>query len=161
MPTTVSGTTDTTDAITKSHWRTVGASRVSAAQEVRAFTHPGITVDHLVRPGTVSAAEFAARIDACTADEATRAVVVQFPPPARLTSLVQRLDPAKDIDGLPEDFSLQRACVAADGISRIVEAFDTNATVAVAGARVRRPRSGPPPDRPGDSRGATRSGRPT
>ncbi len=113
----------------------MAASRVSAVQKVRAFTHLGFAVDHVVLPGTVSAAEFAARIDACNADQATRAVIVQFPPPARLTALVQRLDPAKDIDGLLEDRSLQRACATADGISRIVKAFDTDATVAVVGSR--------------------------
>lgn len=111
------------------------ASRVSAEQKVRAFTHLGFAVDHVVLPGTVSAAEFAARIDACNADVATRAVIVQFPPPARLTSLVQRLDPAKDIDGLLGDRSLHRACATADGISRIVAAFDAHATVAVVGSR--------------------------
>ncbi|MCP3822870.1 bifunctional 5,10-methylenetetrahydrofolate dehydrogenase/5,10-methenyltetrahydrofolate cyclohydrolase [Streptomyces sp. A3M-1-3] len=111
------------------------ASRVSAEQKVRAFTHLGFAVDHVVLPGTVSAAEFAARIDACNADPAIRAVIVQFPPPARLTALVQRLDPAKDIDGLLGDRSLQRACATADGISRIVAAFDSGAIVAVVGAR--------------------------
>ncbi|WP_405438470.1 bifunctional 5,10-methylenetetrahydrofolate dehydrogenase/5,10-methenyltetrahydrofolate cyclohydrolase [Streptomyces avidinii] len=111
------------------------ASRVSAEQKVRAFTHLGFGVDHVVLPGTVSAAEFAARIDACNSDQATRAVIVQFPPPARLTSLVQRLDPAKDIDGLLGERSLQRSCATADGIGRIVAAFDSGATVAVVGAR--------------------------
>ncbi|GGU44582.1 bifunctional 5,10-methylenetetrahydrofolate dehydrogenase/5,10-methenyltetrahydrofolate cyclohydrolase [Streptomyces violascens] len=111
------------------------ASRVSAEQKYKAFTHLGLTVDPVVLPGTVSAAEFAAHIDACNADPATRAVIVQFPPPARLTSLVHQLDPAKDIDGLLGGRSLHRACATADGISRIVAAFDADATVAVVGAR--------------------------
>ncbi|WP_236570388.1 bifunctional 5,10-methylenetetrahydrofolate dehydrogenase/5,10-methenyltetrahydrofolate cyclohydrolase [Streptomyces mexicanus] len=117
-------------------WRyRMEASRISAEQKVRAFSHLGFAVDHVVLPGTVSAAEFADRIDACNTDEATRAVIVQFPPPARLVPLVQRLDPAKDIDGLLGGRSLQRACATADGISRIVEPFAEGATVAVVGAR--------------------------
>ncbi|MFD4412476.1 tetrahydrofolate dehydrogenase/cyclohydrolase catalytic domain-containing protein [Streptomyces sp. NPDC058475] len=111
------------------------ASRISAEQKVRAFSHLGFAVDHVVLPGTVSAAEFADRIDSCNADPATRAVIVQFPPPARLVPLVQRLDPAKDIDGLLGRRSLQRACATADGISRIVAPFAEGAGVAVVGAR--------------------------
>ncbi|MFD4552264.1 hypothetical protein [Streptomyces sp. NPDC058466] len=108
------------------------ASRISAEQKVRAFSHLGFAVDHVVLPDTVSAAEFA---DRCNADPATRAVIVQFPPPARLVPLVQRLDPAKDIDGLLGRRSLQRACATADGISRIVAPFAEGAGVAVVGAR--------------------------
>lgn len=43
---------------------------------------------------------------------------MQFPPPPRLTPLVQRLAPEKDIDGLLEDRSQQRVCTTADGIVR-------------------------------------------
>lgn len=117
-------------------WRyRMEASRISAEQKVRAFSHLGFEVDHVVLPGTVSAAEFADRIDACNADADIRAVIVQFPPPARLVPLVQRLDPATDIDGLLGGRSLQRACATADGISRIVAPFAEGATVAVVGAR--------------------------
>ncbi|MFE7752116.1 tetrahydrofolate dehydrogenase/cyclohydrolase catalytic domain-containing protein [Streptomyces sp. NPDC057428] len=117
-------------------WRyRMEASRISAEQKVRAFTHLGFIVDHVVLPATVSAAEFADLLDRRNADPATRAVIVQFPPPARLVSLVQRLDPAKDIDGLLDARSLHRACATADGISRIVAPFAHDATVAVVGAR--------------------------
>ncbi|MFF9870126.1 tetrahydrofolate dehydrogenase/cyclohydrolase catalytic domain-containing protein [Streptomyces sp. NPDC013953] len=117
-------------------WRLrMEASRISAEQKVRAFTHLGFAVDHVVLPPTVSPAEFAARLDAANADPAVSAVIIQFPPPARLAALVHRLNPAKDIDGLLDERSLQRACATADGITRIVAPFAEGATVAVIGAR--------------------------
>ncbi|MEV4437901.1 bifunctional 5,10-methylenetetrahydrofolate dehydrogenase/5,10-methenyltetrahydrofolate cyclohydrolase [Streptomyces sp. NPDC049577] len=118
------------------HWeRRMEASRVSAEQKVRAFSHLGFGVDHVVLPGTTSAAEFAQRIEAFNADTSTSSVIVQFPPPAHLVRLVQHLDPAKDIDALLGDRSLQRACATADGISRIVAPFAEDARIAVVGAR--------------------------
>ncbi|GHG63144.1 bifunctional 5,10-methylenetetrahydrofolate dehydrogenase/5,10-methenyltetrahydrofolate cyclohydrolase [Streptomyces griseocarneus] len=118
------------------HWaRRMEASRVSADQKVRAFTHLGFDVDHVALPGTVSTSEFADRLDAYNADPRVQAIIVQMPAPAHLTPLVQRLEPAKDIDGLLHDRSLQRACATADGIARIVTPFADNASIAVVGAR--------------------------
>ncbi|EDY43402.1 bifunctional 5,10-methylenetetrahydrofolate dehydrogenase/5,10-methenyltetrahydrofolate cyclohydrolase [Streptomyces sp. SPB074] len=124
-----------TDSDSPEWVRRMEASRVSANQKVKAFSYLGFTVDHLVLPGTVSAAEFADRIDAFNADDHIRAIIVQFPPPARLTPLVQRLEQIKDIDGLLEDRSPHRACATADGISRVVIPVAEEASIAVVGAR--------------------------
>ncbi|MFC4517969.1 tetrahydrofolate dehydrogenase/cyclohydrolase catalytic domain-containing protein [Streptomyces ehimensis] len=115
--------------------RRMEASRISAEQKVRAFTHLGYTVDHRVLPGTTPEAEFARTIQALNVDPAVRAVIVQFPPPARLTPFVQWLEPAKDIDALLEDRSPYPACATAEGISRVVAPFARDADIAVVGAR--------------------------
>lgn len=118
------------------HWaRRMEASRVSADQKVRAFTHLGFDVDHAALPGTVSTSEFADRLDAFNTDPRVQAIIVQMPTPAHLTPLVQHIAPAKDIDALLHDRSLQRACATADGITRIVTPFANNASIAVVGAR--------------------------
>lgn len=112
------------------------ASRVSADQKVRAFEHVGLGVDHRVLPPTVSAAEFADLIAAHNADPRTAATIVQYPPPPRLTALVQGLAADKDIDALLEDRSPHRACATADGIVRLVTPFIADQpSIAVVGAR--------------------------
>jgi methylenetetrahydrofolate dehydrogenase (NADP+) / methenyltetrahydrofolate cyclohydrolase len=116
--------------------RRMEASRVSAEQKVKAFSHLGFNVDHQVLAGTTSAADFAALIDARSADPATAAVIVQYPPPPHLAPLVQRLAPEKDIDGLLGDRSLQQACATADGITRVVRPFaQDNPRIAVVGGQ--------------------------
>lgn len=112
------------------------SSRISADQKVRAFEHVGFGVDHRVLPPTVSAAEFAGVIAAYNDDPHTAATIVQYPPPPRLTPLVQGLAPAKDIDALLEDRSPHRACATADGIVRLVTPFTADhPSIAVVGAR--------------------------
>ncbi|WP_078610514.1 MULTISPECIES: bifunctional 5,10-methylenetetrahydrofolate dehydrogenase/5,10-methenyltetrahydrofolate cyclohydrolase [Streptomyces] len=112
------------------------ASRVSAEQKVKAFSHLGYEVDHQVLAPTVSDAQFSDRLHRLNEDPLTSAVIVQFPPPPHLAPLVQHLTPAKDIDGLLEDRSLQPACATADGITRLVAPFASdNPTIAVVGAR--------------------------
>jgi len=49
------------------------ASRISAEQKEKAFTFLGYHVDHTVLPGSTSAAEFAALLDARSADPSTSA----------------------------------------------------------------------------------------
>ncbi|TDD46415.1 bifunctional 5,10-methylenetetrahydrofolate dehydrogenase/5,10-methenyltetrahydrofolate cyclohydrolase [Kribbella antibiotica] len=116
--------------------RRMEASRVSAEQKVRAFSHLGFGVDHQVLPGHTSAADFAALIDAHSNDPATSAIIVQYPPPPHLTALVQRMAPAKDIDGLLGDRSPQLACATADGISRVVRPYaQDNPRIAVVGGQ--------------------------
>jgi methylenetetrahydrofolate dehydrogenase (NADP+)/methenyltetrahydrofolate cyclohydrolase len=112
------------------------AARVSAAQKVKAFSWLGFNADLRVLPPTMPVAEFAGLIDALGDDPRVAAVIVQFPPPPRLAPLVQRLAPAKDIDGLLEDRSPQPACATADGIARVVTAFAADSPdIAVVGAR--------------------------
>ncbi len=125
------------DASDPSLWkRRMEASRVSAEQKVKAFTHLGYEVDHTVLPRSTSAADFAALIDQRNADPATSAVIVQYPPPPHLAPVVQRLDPRKDIDALLGERSMQVACATADGIVRVVRPFaQDNPTIAVVGAR--------------------------
>jgi methylenetetrahydrofolate dehydrogenase (NADP+)/methenyltetrahydrofolate cyclohydrolase len=117
------------------HFR-MEAARVSAEQKVKAFSRLGLGVDHRLLPPSISAAEFAGLLATFNTDPRTAAIIVQFPPPPRLTPLVQQLAPAKDIDGLLENRSQQRACATADGITRLVLPFaDDNPAIAVVGAR--------------------------
>jgi len=112
------------------------ASRVSAEQKVKAFTHLGYQVDHEVLPGNTSVADFAALIDQRSADQATSSIIVQYPPPPHLAPVVQRMAPEKDIDGLLGDRCLQQACATADGIARVVRPFtQDNPSIAVIGGR--------------------------
>ncbi len=105
-------------------WRQrMEASRISAGQKAKAFAFLGYHVDEYVLLGSTSAAEYAALIDSCSADPAISAVIVNLPPPPHLASVVQRLDPGKDIDGLLGERSRQQSCATADGIARVVRAF--------------------------------------
>ncbi|POX40886.1 methylenetetrahydrofolate dehydrogenase [Streptomyces sp. Ru73] len=112
------------------------ASRVSAEQKVKSFEHLGFHADHIVLPPGAGRAQFADVLERCNQDDRTRAVIVQFPPPAHLMPLVQRMDPQKDIDALLKDRSPYRACATAEGISRVVEPFaQDNPAIAVVGAK--------------------------
>ncbi|GAA1937472.1 hypothetical protein GCM10009716_49430 [Streptomyces sodiiphilus] len=112
------------------------AARVSAEQKVKAFSWLGLGVDHRRLSPSISAAEFAGLFTTLNADPHTAAIIVQFPPPPRLTPLVQRLAPTKDIDGLLGSRSQQRACATADGIVRLVLPFaGDDPAIAVVGAR--------------------------
>jgi hypothetical protein len=112
------------------------AARISAEQKVKTFSGLGLGVDHRVLSPSVPAVEFAGLLTAFNADRDTVAIIVQFPPPPRLTPLVQQLAPAKDIDGLLGERSQQRACATADGIVRMVLPFAGDGPdIAVVGAR--------------------------
>lgn len=112
------------------------ASRVSADQKVKAFSHLGYQVDHEVLPGNTSAADFARLIDERSADPSTSAIIVQYPPPPHLAPMVQRMAPEKDIDGLLGERSQQQACATAEGIARVVRPFaQDNPSIAVIGGR--------------------------
>jgi methylenetetrahydrofolate dehydrogenase (NADP+) / methenyltetrahydrofolate cyclohydrolase len=112
------------------------ASRISAEQKVRAFSHLGFQVDHQVVPGTTSVADCTAMIDARNADPSTAAVIVQYPPPPHLAPVVQRLFAEKDLDGLLGERSRQEACATADGIARVVRPFaQDDPRIAVVGGR--------------------------
>jgi methylenetetrahydrofolate dehydrogenase (NADP+) / methenyltetrahydrofolate cyclohydrolase len=116
--------------------RRMEASRVSAQQKLKAFSQLGFDVDHQFLDRSTSAADFATLIDVRNVDPATIAVIVQYPPPPHLASLVHRLTPAKDIDGLLGDRSPQLACATADGIARVVRPFTLdNPRIAVVGGQ--------------------------
>lgn len=112
------------------------ASRISAEQKVKTFAYLGFQTEHVVLPPDVSNADFAALIDRFSADPTTSAVIVQFPPPARLRPLVQRLHPDKDIDALLERRAPYSACATAEGICRVVQPFTSDEPrIAVVGSR--------------------------
>ncbi|MER6353230.1 bifunctional 5,10-methylenetetrahydrofolate dehydrogenase/5,10-methenyltetrahydrofolate cyclohydrolase [Streptomyces sp. NPDC001634] len=112
------------------------ASKVSAEQKVKSFEHLGFRADHIVLPPGTTRAQFAEVLDRANQDPETRAIIVQFPPPAHLRPLVQRMDPQKDIDALLKGRSSYQACATAEGICRVVEPFaQDNPTIAVVGSK--------------------------
>jgi methylenetetrahydrofolate dehydrogenase (NADP+)/methenyltetrahydrofolate cyclohydrolase len=117
-------------------WRSrMEASRVSADQKVKNLSWLGVRTNQVVLPADVSAGQFAGLLNRLNDEPAMTAVIVQFPPPARLRQLVQRIAPAKDIDALLGRRSPYPACATADGIARLVEPFATDQPViAVVGA---------------------------
>ncbi|MGW0840132.1 tetrahydrofolate dehydrogenase/cyclohydrolase catalytic domain-containing protein [Streptomyces sp. NPDC002787] len=112
------------------------ASKVSAEQKVKSFEHLGFEANHVVMPPGTTRAQFAAVLERANQDPATRAIIVQFPPPAHLQPLVQRMDPAKDIDALTKGRSPYTACATAEGICRVVEPFaQDDPVIAVVGSK--------------------------
>ncbi|MDX3588075.1 bifunctional 5,10-methylenetetrahydrofolate dehydrogenase/5,10-methenyltetrahydrofolate cyclohydrolase [Streptomyces europaeiscabiei] len=112
------------------------ASKVSAEQKVKSFEHLGFRADHVVMPPGTTRAQFAEALERANRDPATRAIIVQFPPPAHLQPLVQRMDPAKDIDALTKGRSPYTACATAEGICRVVEPFaQDDPLIAVVGGK--------------------------
>jgi methylenetetrahydrofolate dehydrogenase (NADP+)/methenyltetrahydrofolate cyclohydrolase len=119
------------------NWRMrMEASRVSADQKIKAFSSLGFRTAHKVLPGHTSRAEFADMLHALNKDPRVASVIVQYPPPPDLSSMVPlHLSPAKDIDGLLGDRSPQPACATAEGIARVVSGFaDERSRIAVVGA---------------------------
>ncbi|WP_411101372.1 tetrahydrofolate dehydrogenase/cyclohydrolase catalytic domain-containing protein [Streptomyces sp. cmx-4-9] len=118
-------------------WRMrLEASRVSAEQKVKAFEHLGFQADHVVLPPGIDRAGFAGVLDRYNQDQATRAIIVQFPPPADLRAVVAGMDPAKDIDALLKARSPYPACATAEGIYRVAEPFAQDSpTIAVVGSK--------------------------
>ncbi|MEE1759154.1 tetrahydrofolate dehydrogenase/cyclohydrolase catalytic domain-containing protein [Streptomyces sp. SP18BB07] len=112
------------------------ASKVSAEQKVKSFEHLGFQADHVVMPPGTTRAQFTETLERANQDPATRAIIVQFPPPAQLQPLVQRMDPAKDIDALTKGRSPYTACATAEGICRVVEPFaQDDPVIAVVGSK--------------------------
>ncbi|MER6159856.1 tetrahydrofolate dehydrogenase/cyclohydrolase catalytic domain-containing protein [Streptomyces sp. NPDC001868] len=112
------------------------ASKVSAEQKVKSFEHLGFEANHVVMPPGTTRAQFAEVLERANQDPATRAIIVQFPPPAHLQPLVQRMDPAKDIDALTKGRSPYTACATAEGICRVVEPFaGDDPVIAVVGSK--------------------------
>ncbi|MFI6210346.1 tetrahydrofolate dehydrogenase/cyclohydrolase catalytic domain-containing protein, partial [Streptomyces sp. NPDC051041] len=118
-------------------WRIrLEASRISAEQKIRSFEHLGFQADHVVLPPGVGRGDFRRVLESYNDDPATRAVIVQFPPPSNLAPLVDHMDPAKDIDALLKDRSPYRACATAEGIYRVAEPYAQDGpAIAVVGAR--------------------------
>lgn len=118
-------------------WRArLQASRVSAEQKVKSFEHLGFRADHIVLPPDATREQFGGVLNRCNEDASTRAIIVQFPPPAHLRPVVDDMDPAKDIDALLKDRSPYRACATAEGIYRVVEPYARDhPAVAVVGSR--------------------------
>ncbi|MCN9241326.1 bifunctional 5,10-methylenetetrahydrofolate dehydrogenase/5,10-methenyltetrahydrofolate cyclohydrolase [Streptomyces sp. RY43-2] len=112
------------------------ASKVSAEQKVKSFEHLGFKADHIVLPPETTRAQFAEVLERANQDPQTRAIIVQFPPPAHLRPLVERMDPQKDIDALLKGRSSYQACATAEGICRVVEPFaQDDPTIAVVGSK--------------------------
>lgn len=112
------------------------AARVSANQKVAAFRHVGFSVDHLVLSPRVEPAEFSGVVDGYNDDASVSSVVVQFPPPPRLSSVVGVLAPEKDLDALLRERSPYPACATAEGVVRVIDHLvRPESTIAVVGAR--------------------------
>lgn len=118
-------------------WRIrLEASRVSAEQKVKAFEHLGLRADHVVLPPGIDRAGFRRVLEGYNEDSATRAIIVQFPPPLPLMPVVDRMDPGKDIDALLKGRSPYRACATAEGIYRVAEPFARDSpAIAVVGSK--------------------------
>ncbi|MFD3802287.1 tetrahydrofolate dehydrogenase/cyclohydrolase catalytic domain-containing protein [Streptomyces sp. NPDC058619] len=127
----------TPEATDPPDWQTrLIASRVSAEQKVKAFEHLGFEANHVVLPPGVDRAGFVAVLDRYSQDPATRAIIVQFPPPAHLRPLVERMDPSKDIDALLGGRSPYPACATAEGVYRVAQPFAQDGpTIAVVGSK--------------------------
>ncbi len=108
-------------------WRVrLEASRISAEQKIKSFEHLGFRADHVVLPPGVGRGEFREVLEGYNADPATRAIIVQFPPPRDLAPVVDGMDPAKDIDALLKGRTPYPACATAEGIYRVAEPFATD-----------------------------------
>lgn len=118
-------------------WRVrLEASRISAEQKIKCFEHLGFRADHVVLPPGVGRGEFREVLEGYNADPATRAIIVQFPPPRDLAPVVDGMDPAKDIDALLKGRSPYPACATAEGIYRVAEPFATDRpAIAVVGSK--------------------------
>ncbi len=118
-------------------WRVrLEASRISAEQKIKSFEHLGFRADHVVLPPGVGRGEFREVLEGYNADPATRAIIVQFPPPRDLAPVVDGMDPAKDIDALLKGRSPYPACATAEGIYRVAEPFATDRpSIAVVGSK--------------------------
>ncbi|MEU3715800.1 tetrahydrofolate dehydrogenase/cyclohydrolase catalytic domain-containing protein [Streptomyces californicus] len=118
-------------------WRVrLEASRISAEQKIKSFEHLGFRADHVVLPPGVGRGEFREVLEGYNADPATRAIIVQFPPPRDLAPVVDGMDPAKDIDALLKGRSPYPACATAEGIYRVAEPFATDRpAIAVVGSK--------------------------
>ncbi|MEU5130980.1 MULTISPECIES: tetrahydrofolate dehydrogenase/cyclohydrolase catalytic domain-containing protein [Streptomyces] len=118
-------------------WRVrLEASRISAEQKIKSFEHLGFRADHVVLPPGVGRGEFREVLEGYNTDPATRAIIVQFPPPRDLAPVVDGMDPAKDIDALLKGRSPYPACATAEGIYRVAEPFATDRpSIAVVGSK--------------------------
>ena len=82
------------------------ASKVYVGSKTRACAEVGMVGRNLELPASVSGAELAAAIDALNADDGVDGILVQLPLPKGLPErqLLERVDPAKDVDGFhPEN----------------------------------------------------------
>jgi methylenetetrahydrofolate dehydrogenase (NADP+)/methenyltetrahydrofolate cyclohydrolase len=77
------------------------ASKVYVASKTRACEEVGMRGRNLQLPAATTAEELAAEIDRLNADEAVDGILVQLPLPKGLPErqLLDRVDPAKDVDG--------------------------------------------------------------
>ncbi|MFH9606253.1 tetrahydrofolate dehydrogenase/cyclohydrolase catalytic domain-containing protein [Streptomyces sp. NPDC017448] len=118
-------------------WRVrLEASRISAEQKIKSFEHLGFQADHVVLPPGVDRRAFREVLEGYNADPATRAIIVQFPPPRDLAPVVDGMDPAKDIDALLKGRSPYPACATAEGIYRVAEPYATDRpAIAVVGGK--------------------------
>jgi methylenetetrahydrofolate dehydrogenase (NADP+)/methenyltetrahydrofolate cyclohydrolase len=78
------------------------ASEVYVRNKDKAAHEAGFAVRTLKLPATTPQTELVAHVDALNADPAVHGILVQLPLPRGLDgeALVERLDPAKDVDGL-------------------------------------------------------------
>jgi methylenetetrahydrofolate dehydrogenase (NADP+)/methenyltetrahydrofolate cyclohydrolase len=82
------------------------ASKVYVGSKTRACEETGMRGRNLQLPAAITASELAAAIDELNADESVDGILVQLPLPKGLPEreLLDRVDPAKDVDGFhPEN----------------------------------------------------------
>lgn len=77
------------------------ASHVYVRNKIRASEQVGITSRHDPLPATTTQAELLAKIDALNADDGVDGILVQLPLPPHFdtTAVIERILPAKDVDG--------------------------------------------------------------
>ncbi len=77
------------------------ASQVYVKGKVRACQEVGIASTMLTLPATTTQAELLAQVDAWNADPAIDGILVQLPLPGHIAAraVIDRIDPAKDVDG--------------------------------------------------------------
>lgn len=117
-------------------WATrMQAAEVSAEQKVRIFGALGAEPITVVLPDTAQHQDLRRVIDDANHAPRVAGIIIQSPPPARLASALDDINPDKDLDALGVD-SPHAACATADGIMRIAAPFLTEtSTVAVVGSR--------------------------
>jgi len=78
------------------------ASRVYVRNKVRACEETGVASTLIALPATVSQAQLLSRIDDLNRDPAVHGILVQLPLPKSLhtETIINAIDPAKDVDGL-------------------------------------------------------------
>ncbi len=110
------------------------AARISTEQKVKAFNYLRLsTMVHPLSPET-SRQDFSELVERLNHEESTSGIIIQYPIPRLLRSLVDLIATEKDLDALRSDSISVPA--TAEGIVRLLEPFaSSDATIAVVGGR--------------------------